>query len=117
MANSPATNVFSLLDSANNQLVRADSGTSTITWAKSEKLDITATTGGVSFTPSTFGFASGCQAYVYNSGTVNVTVAQSPQSISVGPSCMALLPTLGTGAISFTSASSTASVYVILLGS
>lgn len=116
MANSPASNVFQVLDSANTPLVRADSGLSTITWAKQIEEDVVATTGGVSLSPATAGIATACQAYFYNSGTVNVTITQSPQNLLLMPGDTGFMPALGTGAITFTSASSTASVYCLILG-
>jgi len=125
MANTPANLVVSILDSQNNQLVRPDSGLDSFAWSKMIALDLTATTGGVTVTPSTFGFATGCSLYAYGSGTANVTIAQAStsQSAVLGyPTAttgvgQVVLGTLFPSAITFTAASGSQPVYVLLLGS
>jgi hypothetical protein len=126
MANTPAQIVISVLDSQNNQLVRNDSGLSSIAFAKIEQLDLSCTTAPITITPSTFGFSSGCALYAYGSGTADVTIAQAststsailafPLATSNDAQCV-FLGNLGPGAITFTATSGTQPVYVLLLGS
>lgn len=114
----PVTNTFTLLDNANKPMIRADAGTYTSGAVTLQaELDIIATTGGVSFVPSTFGFATSAQAYFYNAGAVAVVLSQSTTlkvSLAAGTACFvpSLLPTT----FSLTSASSTATVYCLLIG-
>ena len=126
MANSPASVVISILDSSNSQLVRADSGLSTIAFTKVEQFDLSCTTSAITITPSTFGFTSGCALVAYSSGTADVTVAQASTSTSAilafplatSNDAQALfLGNLGPGAITFTATSGTQPIYVLLLGS
>lgn len=125
MANTPASVVISVFDSANNQLIRSDSGVSTIAFAKVEQFDFACTTTPITITPSTFGFATGCALVAYGSGTADVTIAQagtSTSAILAFPSATSndvqtiVLGNLGITAITFTASSGTQPVYVLLLG-
>lgn len=116
------TNLVSIKNAANQELIRGDSCTGTGTYTKMLELDIPTTTSPVTISLTGLGFSNVAgslpQIYFYNPSTTGiVTITATGLALSLGPLDNELVQNVSLStSLSLTASAGTIVVYLLLLG-